>query len=755
MGGKSIEREVSFNSGRTICDHLDSNKYTVIPIFQTEVGTLYILPWHFLHRGKIADFRHRLDAEGTRITWDGLKKTVDFVYIAVHGRYAEDGTLQGMLEVLGIPYLGTKVLGSATGMDKALQKEVLKNHGIDVPKGIVIHPHEQATLSNDILMARLDAENITLPCIVKPIHEGSSMGISVVFTPEQLLMAVIDAMHVTPITAQSVLIEERVKGMEFTCIALQQIGSDEWFTLPPTEVAPEQDTHFYTYDQKYMPGRATKITPARCSQSAHAKIAEVCIQATKALNFTTISRIDGFLTPDERVIIIDPNTLSGMAPSGFLFHQAAEYGMSHSKLINFLIERELVQYGMISMPSADIEKENVMSTQKKRIAVLLGGDSNEREISFESGRNVCYKLSSQKYTVIPVFVNDKMELYKLDQRLLIKNSTREVASSITPDMFIEWSDLPTLCDFVFIGLHGGKGENGAVQGTLEMLDLPYNGSGVLASALCMDKFQTNNFLRTKGFAVPASLILDKKEWLELATESKESHLNKKLGTVTYPVIVKPHDDGCSVMVHKADSLNQLITTLDEFFASNKTQAMVEEFVRGVELTCGVFGNNDLVALPASMAVAKGGVLSIEEKFLPGAGENQTPAPIAAEAMKLVHETMKAAYLAVGCKGYARIDCFYQEAHQNPTGQPRVVVLEFNTLPALTPATCLFHQAAEVGMRPMELMDKIIELGFELHRKETIKPVHHEDEPAAPVSQKHENTETLQAKMPADFIMKMF
>jgi len=754
MGGKSIEREVSFNSGRTVCDHLDSTKYTIIPIFQTETGSLFILPWHFLHRGKITDFRHRLDTEGTRITWDGLKKAVDFVYIAVHGRYAEDGTLQGMLEVLNIPYLGTKVLGSATGMDKVVQKEILKNHNIDVPKGIVVHPHEQASLSNDILMARLATENITLPCVVKPIHEGSSLGISVVYAPEQLLMAVMDAMHVTPITAQSVLIEERLSGMEFTCIALQRIGSDEWFTLPPTEVAPENDTHFYTYDQKYMPGRATKITPARCSKSAHAKIAEVCIQATKALNFTTISRIDGFFTADERVVIIDPNTLSGMAPSGFLFHQAAEYGMSHSELINFLIERELVQYGLI-LPSADTDKENVMSTQKKRVVVLLGGDSNEREISFESGRNVCYKLSSHKYTVIPLFVNNKMELYKLDQRLLLKNSTREITLALTDDMFVEWSDLPTIADFVFIGLHGGKGENGAVQGTLEMLDLPYNGSGVLASALCMDKFQTNNFLRTKGFAVPTSLIFDKKEWLELTPESKEAYVNNKLGAVAYPVIVKPHDDGCSVMVNKADSLAQLVGTLDEFFASNKNQAMVEEFVRGVELTVGMLGNDEVTALPASMAVAKGGVLSIEEKFLPGAGENQTPAPISAEAMKLVQETMKAAYLAVGCKGYARIDCFYQEAQQSPTGQPRVVVLEFNTLPALTPATCLFHQAAEVGIRPMEMLDKIIELGFQQHRKITKPVIQTEDEPAVSVTRKHEDTETLQAKMPTDFMVKMF
>ena len=98
MGGKSIEKEVSFNSGRTICDHLDTALYTVIPLFQISSGELYILPWYFLHRGKVADFQWRLEKEAEKTSWDALKKTIDFIYIAQHGRYAEDGCLQGRSE---------------------------------------------------------------------------------------------------------------------------------------------------------------------------------------------------------------------------------------------------------------------------------------------------------------------------------------------------------------------------------------------------------------------------------------------------------------------------------------------------------------------------------------------------------------------------------------------------------------------------------------------------------------------------------
>jgi len=113
MGGKSIESEVSFNSGRTIYDHIDTARFHAIPIFQTRSGCLHILPWHFLHRGKTTDFLHRLEKEAELITWDQLPKCIDFAFITQHGRYAEDGILQGTFEVLGIPYLGSSVLASA------------------------------------------------------------------------------------------------------------------------------------------------------------------------------------------------------------------------------------------------------------------------------------------------------------------------------------------------------------------------------------------------------------------------------------------------------------------------------------------------------------------------------------------------------------------------------------------------------------------------------------------------------------------
>lgn len=724
MGGLSIEREVSFNSGRTICDHLDTDKYEILPIFQTEVGTLYLLPWHFLHRGKIADFRNRLEHEAKTITWGELKQLVDFVYIAVHGRYAEDGTLQGMLDVLNIPYLGTKVLGSSLGMDKVMQKKLFKANNIGIARDITITQHELATLTQDSLIAQLTAQGITLPVIVKPSHEGSSLGITCAHTPEELLPAITAAAHADPKKAQDVIVEEKIEGMEFVCVLLEKVSNTngkitkEWMPLPLTQVIPEKNYDFFDYEQKYMPGRATKVTPAPCSAEETQKIIDSCIRASNLLDFTTLSRIDGFLAKDGRIILIDPNTLTGMAPATFLFHQAAELGMSHTDLINFLIENELVHYGLAAMASHQTKTEEIAMTDSKKkikVAVLLGGNTNERETSLETGRNICYKLSPQKYDVTPIFVDNNINLYKLSQKLLIKNSTREIAALLTPDMHVGWEQLPENYDFVFLGLHGGKGENGSIQGALEMLGSPYNGSGVLASALCMDKFRANNFLRTQGFDVPQSILLGLEEWTAKSEQEKEEFCSS-LPSLNFPVILKPHDDGCSVMVQKAKNPEDLRYKIDLYFTSDKKHALIEELVQGTELTCGVMGNDIITALPPSQVVANNGILSMEEKFLPGAGENQTPALIPQEAIELVQATMRNAFIAVGCKGYARIDCFYQTAEQSPTGKERVIILEFNTLPALTPATCLFHQAAEVGIKPMDLIDKIVELGFELHKK---------------------------------------
>lgn len=741
MGGKSAEHEVSFNSGRTVCDHLDTSCYDIVPIFQTRSGVLYLLPWHFLHRGKTTDFEHRLAAEAQHITWDNLKNLIDFMFIAVHGQYAEDGTLQGMLEVLGIPYLGSKVFASALSMDKITQKTFLAQQGIRTPRGISLAPEEIIQRQLDSaqslatksaaknqgdgwdpiqeIAAKLTQAGVQLPYIVKPYKEGSSLGVRVVTQLGELKDALLHGCTISSSGPQAVLIEEKLEGMEFSCITITDTKTGELFALPPTEVIPEHGTQFFDYQQKYMPGRAHKRTPPNCSSEIITKIQATCVATTRALGITNFSRVDGFVTHAGDVVIIDPNSLSGMDPASFLFREAAEVNMSHSQVINHLIKTELNYYKLArdnqetNHENLNSENKSSMNSKKIRVAVLMGGDSNEREISLASGRNITYKLSPEKYETIPVFMTDNMELYTINQSLLVRSSTTEIQSLLNTNSgasYIAWSALPEIADFVFLGLHGGKGENGSVQGTLEMLGIPYNGSGVLTSSLCMDKYKTAQFLHAHGFHVPAEYLVTLENW---QTDSA-AVLAAIESSIAYPLIVKPADDGCSVLVQKITNRSELEHGINAIFAREKITALVEEFVKGMELTVGVIGNETPQALPPSQTVVQRDILSIEEKFLPGAGENQTPAPLPQAALDLVRHTIANAYKALGCKGYARIDCFYQAATQSPTGAERVIILEVNTLPGMTPATCLFHQAAEVGIRPMEFIDQIIAYGFQAH-----------------------------------------
>jgi UDP-N-acetylmuramate--alanine ligase len=701
MGGKSQEREVSFNSGRTIGDHLDTSRYTVVPLFQTKNGFLYHLPAHFLHRGKISDFEHRLEKEARRCTWESLKQSIDFLYIAQHGRYAEDGSLQGLLEILALPYFGSRVLTSALCMDKAMQRYFLQAAGIKVPQGMVIQPFDIDTISQAAIITSLP-----LPVIVKPTHEGSSLGISIVQTPQELIPALKKAATVTPTIEQPVLIEELMHGMEFTCIILTDYNTNQLLPLPPTEVVLNPNTLYFDYEQKYMPGKTIKHTPARCTAEQQRMIQQTCLDVMHTLGMRTLARIDGFLTADNTIVITDPNTFAGMDPASFIFVQAAEIHMSHTQLINHLIETELHTYSLLdtsySTTVSDSSQQNTQAQQKVRVGVLLGGNSSEREISLASGRNIIYKLSPHTYQAIPLFLSSKLELYAISQRLLVHNTTAEIEAELNETMKIPWSELSNHIDFAFIGLHGGAGEDGRVQGALETLGIPYNGSPVLASALCMDKFKTTQLLRHRGLEVPRAFLLHKSD-----TQSLQHDL-------PYPLIVKPSDDGCSFLVMKVHNEQELQTAVQRMFAAGKTAAMIEEYINGIELTVGVIGNTKARALPPSMAIATAGVLSVEEKFLPGAGENQTPAPLPAHITAMVQRTVEEAYTIMGCKGYARIDCFYQPADKSPTGKDRVVILEINTLPGLTPATCLFHQAAEIGLRPMEFIDLLVRLGLENH-----------------------------------------
>jgi len=579
-----------------------------------------------------------------------------------------------------------------------------------------------------------------------------------------------------------VLVEGFIEGKEFSCIVLED-ENGKAIALPPTEIRKGKE--LFDYRSKYLPGLSRKITPIDLPDAQIEGIRRDCEKLFYELHFDVYARIDGFLSKDGKIFLNDPNTTSGMMPSSFFFHQAAEIGLNPSQFLTFIIrtslaKRDLQAKGNVaykrSLQRLDelIIKDKNAAGNKIRVAVVLGGYSSERHISVESGRNVFEKLSSsEKYAPFPVFLtgnNNEHQLYHIPVNLMLKDNADDIkekaenykvhpvikkimkeceaitqkyasAHAITVPEKLSYDTLKQKADEVFIALHGRPGEDGAIQEKLYSLLIPYNGSGRDSSSLTIDKYRTNELLRTNGFLVAEHMLVSKKEWSGDKTKIEAVLKNK----IKYPFIAKPVDDGCSSAVKKIKTFAEfeafcklIFRTSEELDPSaaqtlhikpkeefpQKQVILVEELISKkdakhfLEVTGGMLtkfnkGEIEYEVFEASEALADGDVLSLEEKFLAGQGQNITPARYAkdpAERQKIseqVKAQLGAAAKVLGVSGYCRIDAFVRVYADLKV---EVIFIEVNSLPGMTPATCIFHQAAINHYHPYEFIDHILEFG---------------------------------------------
>lgn len=342
--------------------------------------------------------------------------------------------------------------------------------------------------------------------------------------------------------------------------------------------------------------------------------------------------------------------------------------------------------------------------QKTRVGIIMGGMSSEREVSLESGRNIFNKIQRQLFDVIPIFMDGQGAFWEIPLRLLMRNSTRDIEEDLSEETTrIPYEDLKSRIDIAFLGLHGKYGEDGCMQGLLELLKIPYTGSGVLASALGMDKFICRKILAADHIDVPLTMPIFLREW---TLDSKMSFTQTIAKDIGFPCVVKPSREGCSTGVKKIISAEGLTDAIDTAFSWDNT-VLIEEFLIGTEVTCGVIGHNPPLALLPSETIPTHDILTLEDKFLYGQGENKTPARLPEEVLRSIQEVAVKTFLSLSLKCYARIDMFVKDNGQ-------VVVLEPNTLPGMTPSTVFFHQAAASGITQAGLIDKIIHCSLEVH-----------------------------------------
>lgn len=293
-GGKSAEHEVSLQSARNVINALDKTKYQITPI--------------------------KINKDG-KFNFEDIKK-FDVIFPVMHGPFGEDGSMQGLLKLAGVPFVGPSVLGSAVGMDKDAMKRILRDAGIPIGKFVAVR-------ENDKIDFNKIKKELGLPMFIKPANMGSSVGISKVRNEKEFKKGIAEAFKFD----RKILVEEFIEGREIECALL---GNDMPMASVPGEIVANQD--FYSYDAKYIDTGSQSIIPAPIDKKTTKKIQELAIKTFQALNCEGMSRVDFFLKKNGAVLVNEINTIPGFTNISMYPKLWEASGIPVSKLLDRLIE---------------------------------------------------------------------------------------------------------------------------------------------------------------------------------------------------------------------------------------------------------------------------------------------------------------------------------------------------------------------------------------------------------------------------------
>ncbi|HKV97950.1 MAG TPA: D-alanine--D-alanine ligase [Gammaproteobacteria bacterium] len=344
FGGKSAEHEISLLSAKNVIEALDKDKYEPVLIGIDKTGRwLMNEPSRFLlnstdpklialNKANSESVALAPQSEGriTSLNSGHLNQSVDVVFPILHGPFGEDGTIQGLLKLANVPFVGAGVLGSAVGMDKDVMKRLLHEAGIPIPNFLVFRRGEQ-----------LAFEQVTralgLPLFVKPANLGSSVGISKAKDKAGFDKAVADAFRYDG----KILVEEAIQGREIECAVL---GNDEPMASVPGEIIPTHE--FYDYEAKYIDEHGARLeAPAKLPPETGKHVQDLAIRTFKVLNCEGMGRVDFFLKPDGTLLVNEINTIPGFTKISMYPRLWGLSGVSYTELIDRLIKLAFERHG--------------------------------------------------------------------------------------------------------------------------------------------------------------------------------------------------------------------------------------------------------------------------------------------------------------------------------------------------------------------------------------------------------------------------
>ncbi|NRQ38578.1 D-alanine--D-alanine ligase [Nonomuraea sp. NN258] len=348
FGGRNSEHAVSLMGAGSVLDVIDREKYEVIPIgiaqdgrwvlaasdqrFQIEAGELPVVDT----TGAALALP---SGDNSLVAYDPGSipvelGSVDVVFPVMHGPFAEDGTIQGLLEMAGVRYVGSGVLASAVGMDKAYMKTVMAAAGLPVGRYVVVRDRDWRLKRECVLK---EAEELGYPVFVKPARAGSSQGISKAHDRAELEAAVEFARRHDP----KVLIEAAIVGREIECAVLESLGDEPPAASVPGEVKVEGGQEFFDFEAKYYPDQMSLTAPADLPEETAEELRSMAVRAFEALDCEGLSRVDFFYTPDGGLILNEINTMPGFTSLSVAPQLWAASGLTYPELVDRLVQLAL------------------------------------------------------------------------------------------------------------------------------------------------------------------------------------------------------------------------------------------------------------------------------------------------------------------------------------------------------------------------------------------------------------------------------
>lgn len=795
LGGPSGERGISINSARSIVDHLRSTAVRVESLVYVDTNLQkYELDHGQLYSNTPLDFDHKKRAVFRKLTgkeFTAMSRNHDIIIPLIHGEYGEDGSLQAELEDTGVPFVGSGAAAALTAYDKWNCHRALVAAGIDTIPTISLDATKEQF--EDIDDFGQDAHAWSGgPIVVKPARGGSSLGITVIRgdkdTPpvDQLR----ELCSRTAPGGRQLLAQPMMSGREVSLVVLE--GPDGPVALPPLHIERGQSqfpSDIFSYREKYMPSEHIRFhCPIDEDDATVNHLRELAERVFGVLELRDWARIDCWITNDRRVLISDVNPISGAEQNSIFFIAGAEIGLTHEDVVQLAIQSCLRRSGQ----SLAIRRPDGIPGKSERapLRVLFGGSSSERQVSVLSGVNIWLKLRhSAVLRPEPYFFTSDHSVIPLSYAAALRHSVEEIeeyavrservrdlaeslGTKIRARLGFELEPIPNACgdrmtleqfllsdEPVFLGLHGGIGEDGTLQGMLTEWGIRHNGPPADVCRLCMDKARTAATVANANIpgvrngrvtVILASVLAEREPeglWAEL-TEGLSSEI----------IVLKPATDGCSTGVVVVSDAIELATYAQavrsrakaltgRLFAQHDDEDridmpvacerfMAEPYIETdsleltncesepirwgaqnetgwIEITAGVIEvEGELECLTPSLTVASSGVLSVAEKFMGGTGVNFTPPPpppegkVKPEAVKVARDALLQVAKVLGIRGYSRIDAFMHRE----SGE--IIVIEANALPALTPSTVLFQQATarESPLLPLDLLEVLAPRG---------------------------------------------